>query len=83
VGFYEGKKLKFAGRVGNGFSEKLLSSLFSELSTIGVDKCPFYNLPGYRSESLGPRVDCCRNERGSLGQAGAGLPDKIYGMDAG
>jgi hypothetical protein len=30
VGFYEGKKLKFAGRVGTGFSEKLLSTLFSK-----------------------------------------------------
>ena len=45
VGFYEGKKLKFAGRVGTGFSEKLLSSLYSELKKIRIDKCPFYNLP--------------------------------------
>src|SRR5271165_2561815 len=30
VGFHEGKKLKIAGRVGTGFSEKLLSTLFSE-----------------------------------------------------
>jgi bifunctional non-homologous end joining protein LigD len=45
VGFYEGKKLKFAGRVGTGFSEKLLSTLCSELNKIRVDKCPFYNLP--------------------------------------
>jgi bifunctional non-homologous end joining protein LigD len=45
VGFNEGKKLKFAGRVGTGFSKKLLSSLFSELNKIRVDKCPFYNLP--------------------------------------
>src|SRR3984893_13196939 len=29
VGFYEGKKFKFAGRVGTGFSEKLLRSLHS------------------------------------------------------
>jgi bifunctional non-homologous end joining protein LigD len=45
VGFYEGKKLKFAGRVGTGFSEKLLSSLYSELNKIRVGKCFFYNLP--------------------------------------
>jgi bifunctional non-homologous end joining protein LigD len=45
VGFYEGKKLKFAGRVGTGFSEKLLSTLFSKLDKIRVEKCPFYNLP--------------------------------------
>jgi bifunctional non-homologous end joining protein LigD len=45
VGFYEGKKLKFAGRVGTGFSEKLLHSLFSELNKIRVEGCPFFNLP--------------------------------------
>jgi bifunctional non-homologous end joining protein LigD len=45
VGFHEGKQLKFSGRVGTGFSEKLLHSLFSELVKIQVDKCPFFNLP--------------------------------------
>jgi bifunctional non-homologous end joining protein LigD len=45
VGFYEGKKLKFAGRVGTGFSDRLLSSLYSELNKIRVEKCPFFNLP--------------------------------------
>ena len=45
VGFYEGKKLKFAGRVGTGFSEKLLRTLFSELEKIRVERFPFSNLP--------------------------------------
>jgi bifunctional non-homologous end joining protein LigD len=45
VGFFDGKKLKFAGRVGTGFSEKLLSTLYSELNKIRIDKCPFFNLP--------------------------------------
>jgi bifunctional non-homologous end joining protein LigD len=45
VGFYEGKRLKFAGRVGTGFSEKLLSSLHSELEKISIKSCPFYNVP--------------------------------------
>ena len=45
VGFYEGNKLKFAGRVGTGFSEKLLHTFFTELNKIQVDKCPFYSLP--------------------------------------
>src|SRR5580693_4776759 len=30
-GFYEGKRLKFASRVGTGFSEKLLRFLFADL----------------------------------------------------
>jgi bifunctional non-homologous end joining protein LigD len=45
VGFYEGKRLKFAGRVAIGFSEKLLSSLHSELEKIRIKSCPFYNVP--------------------------------------
>ena len=45
VGVYEGKGLKFAGRVGTGFSEKLLHSLFGELNKIRTEKCPFFNLP--------------------------------------
>jgi bifunctional non-homologous end joining protein LigD len=30
VGYYEGRKLKFCGRVGTGFTERLLLTLFSE-----------------------------------------------------
>jgi len=45
VGFYEGKKLKFCGRVGTGFSERLLRSLFLDLHKIRVEECPFANLP--------------------------------------
>jgi ATP-dependent DNA ligase len=41
VGFYEGKKLKFAGRVGTGFGDKLLHTLFTELNKIRVDKVPY------------------------------------------
>jgi bifunctional non-homologous end joining protein LigD len=42
---YESEKLKFAGRVGTGFSEKLLKALSVELNKIAVKACPFYNLP--------------------------------------
>jgi bifunctional non-homologous end joining protein LigD len=45
VGFYEGKNFKFAARVGTGFSEKLLRSLFGDLQKIRVESCPFFNLP--------------------------------------
>jgi hypothetical protein len=45
VGVYENRKLKFAGRVGTGFSEKLLKALSLELNKIAVKACPFYNLP--------------------------------------
>jgi bifunctional non-homologous end joining protein LigD len=45
VGFYDGKNFKFAGKVGTGFSEKLLGTLFSELNKIRIESCPFNNLP--------------------------------------
>ena len=45
VGVNENGKLKFAGRVGTGFSEKLLKTLSLELNKIAVKSCPFFNLP--------------------------------------
>ena len=45
VGVYEDMKLKFSGRVGTGFSEKLLRTLHSELNKIRIEECPFFNLP--------------------------------------
>jgi ATP-dependent DNA ligase len=45
VGFYENGKLKFAGRVGTGFSEKLLKALSLELNKIAVKSCPFSTCP--------------------------------------
>jgi bifunctional non-homologous end joining protein LigD len=45
VGVYEDKKLKFAGRVGTGFNDKILRSLSSELQKIRVESCPFFNVP--------------------------------------
>jgi bifunctional non-homologous end joining protein LigD len=45
VGFYEGKRFKFAGRVGTGFSGKLLTSLSAELNKIRIETCPFFNVP--------------------------------------
>jgi bifunctional non-homologous end joining protein LigD len=45
VGVHENGKLKFAGRVGTGFSENLLKSLSVELNQFAVKACPFYNLP--------------------------------------
>jgi bifunctional non-homologous end joining protein LigD len=45
VGVYENGKLKFAGRIGTGFSEKLLQALSVELNKIAIKACPFFNLP--------------------------------------
>jgi len=59
VGIYEGKRLKFAGRVGTGFSEKLLRTLFLELNIIRVEECPFFNVPAVgRSRWVKPAIVC-------------------------
>lgn len=41
IGFYENKKLKYAGKVGTGYSEKLLSSLSKKLKKIEIKTSPF------------------------------------------
>jgi bifunctional non-homologous end joining protein LigD len=45
VGYYEGERLKFAGKVGTGFNGKTLKMLYSRLSKLTTDTCPFANLP--------------------------------------
>jgi len=41
VGIYKNGLLIYAGRVGGGFDEKLLSSVYSQLQKITTSKCPF------------------------------------------
>jgi len=45
VGYYEGKKLLFAGKVGTGFNTKLLASLHSRFKKEEGEDCPFADLP--------------------------------------
>ena len=45
VGYYEDKKLKFAGKVGTGFTVKSLSTLYKKLLAEERDECPFVDLP--------------------------------------
>ncbi len=45
VGYYEGKNLKFAAKVGTGFDEKLLASLHAQFQKLRRPDCPFSNLP--------------------------------------
>jgi bifunctional non-homologous end joining protein LigD len=48
VGTYEGEQLKFAGKVGTGFNEKLLQTLFGMFKKIPSETCPFSDLPEKR-----------------------------------
>ena len=45
VGYRSPDGLMFAGRVGTGFSEKLLASIDAQLQKIRRATCPFINLP--------------------------------------
>jgi bifunctional non-homologous end joining protein LigD len=45
VGYYDDKKLKFAGKVGSGFTGKSLSSLYNKFRKEERDDCPFVDLP--------------------------------------
>jgi bifunctional non-homologous end joining protein LigD len=56
IGFYENKKLKFCGKVGTGFSTRLLGNLHSQFKKISSDACPFVNLPEARGSRNSPRI---------------------------
>ena len=56
VGFYEGKKLKFCGKVGTGFNSKLLGALHAQFKKIAQDECPFVNLPETHGSRYSPRI---------------------------
>lgn len=45
VGLYEGKKLRFCGAVGTGFSDEVLLGLLEKLQPLQRDTCPFATVP--------------------------------------
>jgi bifunctional non-homologous end joining protein LigD len=63
LGFYEKGNLKFCGKVGTGFNEKLLTSLNSQFQGIAQNECPFSNLPEKRSGRFGAGVTAAEMKR--------------------
>ena len=45
VGYYEGKKLLFAGKVGTGFNARSLAALYKRFKAEERSDCPFADLP--------------------------------------
>lgn len=45
AGYYDGSRLMFAGKVGTGFDEKRLESLYKQFQKLKTSECPFANLP--------------------------------------
>lgn len=56
VGYYENKKLRFAGRVRSGFSPAQRAALFDVLHPLTVEKCPFTDLPSSKTGHWGEGV---------------------------
>ena len=45
VGYYDGNRLVYAGRIGTGYSQSVARDLFRELASLAVDKPPFDDIP--------------------------------------
>jgi bifunctional non-homologous end joining protein LigD len=60
VGYQSPQGLLFAGRVGTGFSEKLLEDLYAGMQKLKRTTCPFVNLPekkgGRWSQGITPAI---------------------------
>jgi len=59
VGYYEGRQLCFAGKVGTGFNAAVLKSLYDRMRPLRRSACPFANLPEKRqgrwTQNITPR----------------------------
>lgn len=53
IGYYDGKKLLYAGKVGSGFDHALLKSLHAQFRARRIAACPFANLPMMRRPRFG------------------------------
>jgi len=56
VGYYEDRKLRFAGRVRAGFTAAQRATLFELLRPLTVEKCPFADLPTGKTSHWGEGV---------------------------
>ncbi|MBK7857021.1 MAG: non-homologous end-joining DNA ligase [Archangiaceae bacterium] len=48
VGLYDGKSLRYCGKVGTGFNAKTLQSLGARLRGLEQSECPFVDVPRFR-----------------------------------
>jgi len=56
LGFYKNNKLKYAGKVGTGFDDKELVSLFAKLKPIIIKSCPFEKEPKVKAIWVRPKL---------------------------
>ena len=56
VGYFEGKKLRFAGRVRAGLTPHIRAEIFRRITADQIARCPFVDLPSTRSGHWGEGV---------------------------
>src|SRR5262245_15066082 len=56
VGYYEGGKLMYAGKVRNGFTPAVRAQLFAAMGPLETLRCPFVNMPSARSGHWGEGI---------------------------
>jgi DNA ligase D-like protein (predicted ligase) len=56
VGYYEGKQLRFAGKVRAGFTPHLRREMFDALKPLQIAECPFVDLPNSKASHWGGGV---------------------------
>jgi bifunctional non-homologous end joining protein LigD len=56
VGYYDGRQLRFAGKVRAGFTPRLRREVAAELKPHHADRCPFVDLPNNKASRWGGGV---------------------------
>ncbi|WP_433869533.1 non-homologous end-joining DNA ligase [Saccharopolyspora sp. CA-218241] len=56
VGYYEGSRLRYAGKVGTGYDERTLRDLKERLDRLGRDRSPFADEVGERAHWVAPEL---------------------------
>jgi ATP-dependent DNA ligase len=56
VGYYDGKDLRFAGKVRAGFTPLVRRQVQGQLVPLGIPKCPFVDLPNSKTSHWGAGV---------------------------
>ncbi len=56
LGVYEGKTLKYCGKVGTGFNDTILRSLHTHMKSLRRETCPFPDLPEEREGRYGQGI---------------------------
>ncbi len=56
VGYYDGKRLRYAGKVRAGFAPRTRAALFDAVAPHAADACPFDDLPNARKSHWGEGI---------------------------